>query len=79
MRVWRGFRIDLELEKKVQLGKGSLDLHGGVDNVLDRSNLLGYVWLQNCQFSPECMSQQTPVERLPQMGLFPSFAARYQF
>jgi outer membrane receptor protein involved in Fe transport len=72
-------RLDLEIMKKFRVGKGMLDLHGGADNVFNRHNLLGYVWLQNCQFTPECTSVQTPVQLVPQMGLFPALAVRYQF
>jgi hypothetical protein len=72
-------RLDLEFGKRLRVGKAMLDLHGGADNILDRRNLLGYVWMPNCEASPECSSEGSPVSKIPQMGLYPAFSARYIF
>ena len=53
-------RLDLELSKPIRIGKALLQIHAGVDNLFNRQNLLDYLWMPNCQFSPQCISQGTP-------------------
>jgi hypothetical protein len=73
-------RLDAELERQIKLGKGVVDLNGGAENVLNRGNLLGYVWLGNCALSAHCAAPGTaPVGKLDQIGRFPILSARYQF
>lgn len=72
-------RVDLEVERKFHIRKGLLDVHAGADNIFDRRNALGIVWLPNCELVPDCINRQAPFETLPQMGLYPAFNARYQF
>jgi outer membrane receptor protein involved in Fe transport len=72
-------RLDAELERHFKLGKGAIDLRGGAENILNRGNLLGYVWLGNCALSASCMPGAPPVAKLDQIGRFPVLSASYQF
>ena len=42
-------RLDVEVERRIHTEKGDLEIQGGAENVLNRGNLLGYVWLDNCR------------------------------
>jgi TonB dependent receptor/TonB-dependent Receptor Plug Domain len=80
-------RVDADINRDFHLGKGVLNLHGGVENALDRSNFLGYAWMDNCHPNPtqtECGMNQNaspgvPETRVTQMPLFPSASVRYTF
>jgi hypothetical protein len=72
-------RLDPELQRQLRVGRGVLDLHGGAENILNRQNFLGYVWMKNCEANPLCGSYGGPVARLPQIGLYPAFSADYRF
>jgi TonB dependent receptor/TonB-dependent Receptor Plug Domain len=80
-------RVDADINRDFHLGKGVLNLHGGVENALDRSNFLGYAWMDNCHPGPsqtECGMNQNaipgvPETRITQMPLFPSATVRYTF
>jgi hypothetical protein len=73
-------RLDLELERRFHAGKGVIDLHAGMENILNRGNLMGYVWLDN--FLPRCgcgNSAGQPISKVDQMGRYPVFCLRYEF
>lgn len=70
-------RLDLEFEKNFSLRKGQLDVRGGVENVMNRGNLLGYVWMQNCP--PRKATCGIPIGKVDQMGRFPTASAEYRF
>jgi outer membrane receptor protein involved in Fe transport len=73
-------RLDAELERQFKVAKGELVIQGGAENILNRGNLLGYVWLQNCTAGLPCTNAQgLPIAKVDQMGRFPSFSARYRF
>jgi hypothetical protein len=80
-------RVDADINRDFHFGKGLLNLHGGVENALDRSNFLGYAWMDNCHPSPtqaECGRNQNavpgvPETRISQMPRFPSATVRYTF
>lgn len=71
-------RLDLEAERRFQVGKGAIEIHAGAENVLNRKNLLGYIWLDNCAASGSCYGG-VPTGKVDQIGLFPVATARYQF
>jgi hypothetical protein len=76
-------RMDAELERKFHIShvsKGVFDLHAGAENVLNRGNLLGYVWLTDCQVSWGCGNKDgQPITKVDQMGRYPVFSLRYEF
>jgi hypothetical protein len=73
-------RLDLELERTFKISKGQLDVRGGAENVLNRGNLLDYVWLDNCTTGTVCYSSSSlPVGKVDQMGRFPVISAEYRF
>ena len=74
-------RLDMELERSFRLRSGVFEIHGGVENVLNRGNLDGYVWLTNCaaDWLPCHNSQGLPIIKVDQMGRLPDISARYRF
>ncbi len=73
-------RLDLELERGFRVPKGVLEVHAGAENVLNRGNLLGYVWLDNCRLAAGCTGAGSePVEKVDQIGRYPVFSLRYEF
>ncbi len=73
-------RLDLEFERRFSFSRGQLDVHGGAENVLNRGNLLGYVWLQDCKLEADCQNVPGPgFGKVDQMERFPVFSAQYQF
>jgi outer membrane receptor protein involved in Fe transport len=73
-------RLDVELERRFRLRNGAFEIHAGADNVLNRGNLDGYVWLTNCIPGYACYnSQGLPMIKVDQMGRYPELSARYQF
>jgi hypothetical protein len=48
--------------------------------VLNRGNLLGYVWLQNCKLEVGCEDAPGPrFGKVDQMQRYPVFSAQYRF
>ena len=73
-------RLDLELERRFRVPKGVFDVHAGAENVLNRGNLMGYVWLNDCKVSWGCgNSGGLPIAKADQMGRYPVFSLRYDF
>jgi len=73
-------RLDVELERQFKIAKGEMAIQAGAENVLNRGNLLGYVWLQNCTPELPCENAQVlPIEKVDQMGRFPVLSAHYRF
>jgi hypothetical protein len=74
-------RLDLEVERQFHLRSGVIDLHAGADNLLNRDNFLGYVYLSNCSLglSIPCVYGSEPVGKITQMGLYPSMSVRFRF
>jgi hypothetical protein len=74
-------RLDLELERRFRVPRGVFDLHAGAENILNRGNLMGYVWLNDCQLSwGNCgNSSGLPIAKADQMGRYPVFSLRYEF
>jgi hypothetical protein len=73
-------RLDMELERRFRLPKGAFDIHAGAENILNRGNLMGYVWLDDCQVAWGCgNSSGEPITKADQMGRYPAFSLRYEF
>jgi hypothetical protein len=73
-------RLDIELERRFRVSKGAFDLHAGAENLLNRGNLMGYVWLNDCQLSWGCgNSSGLPIAKADQIGRYPVFSLRYEF
>lgn len=72
-------RLDFEVERRMKMGGGDLDMQLGAENVLNRGNLMGYTWLENCQVGAYCAYGQQPVVKVDQMGRFPEASLRYRF
>ena len=73
-------RLDAELERRFRAGRGVVEVHAGAENILNRGNLLGYVWLDNCQPGQICNnSGGEPITKVDQIGRYPVFSARYEF
>ncbi|MGO8759605.1 MAG: TonB-dependent receptor plug domain-containing protein [Terracidiphilus sp.] len=73
-------RLDVELERRFRFSRSDLELQAGAENVLNRGNLLGYVWLQNCDASSACLnSQGLPILKVDQIQRFPVLSLRYRF
>jgi TonB dependent receptor/TonB-dependent Receptor Plug Domain len=73
-------RLDAELERSLRVRGGTVEIQGGAENLLNRGNLQGFVWLENCGTGSTCnRTDAPPVGKLDQMGRYPEFAARYRF
>ncbi|MGD0681277.1 MAG: TonB-dependent receptor [Terracidiphilus sp.] len=73
-------RLDLELERRFRVPRGVFDLHAGAENILNRGNLMGYVWLNDCKVSWGCgNSSGLPITKADQMGRYPVVSLRYEF
>jgi len=68
-------RLDAQLNKNFQLHGMHMELYLGVNNLLNRNNFLGYVWLPRAKAPPGL----NPVHELDQMPIFPNFGLRYIF
>ena len=62
-------RLDFQIDKDIRVRGKHLVLYGGVENVLNRSNFLSYVWEPRNQLKPMAELDQTPI--------FPNFGVRY--
>jgi hypothetical protein len=73
-------RLDIELERRFRLPKGVFVVHGGAENIFNRGNLLGYVWLDDCNVSWNCVnSSGLPIAKVDQMGRYPVASLRFEF
>ena len=73
-------RLDLEMERNFHLRHGVLNLHAGAENIFNRGNLMGYMWLDNCAAGLNCgQGGYEPIEKVDQMGRYPVVSARFEF
>jgi hypothetical protein len=73
-------RFDLEIERRFRVPRGVFVLHAGAENIFNRGNLIGYVWLDDCQVSWGCgNSSGLPIAKADQIGRYPVFSLRYEF
>ena len=64
-------RLDGQITKDISIKGKHLELYGGVDNILNRSNFLTYAWMPLLQ-----AKSGRPVKELYQMPIFPNFGVR---
>jgi hypothetical protein len=74
-------RVDIAFDRDFRIRRSELNLYGGLQNILDRKNFLGYIWLDPCNQMPACMASMdgVPMLRVNQMPAFPVASARWQF
>lgn len=73
-------RLDVEIERSFHFEKATLNIQAGAQNALNRGNLLGYVWLDNCEYGQSCANASgEPITKVDQIGRYPVFSARYEF
>jgi hypothetical protein len=72
-------RLDVELDRRVKLGKGVMDIQMGAENVMNRGNFFGYSWMNNCQVDVCYSPGEQPMVKVNQMGRFPVASIRYRF
>ena len=70
-------RFDAQLNKDMMMRGLHLELYMGVNNILNRSNFLSYVWLPDRETSG--WPSFSPVYEIDQMPIFPNFGIRYIF
>lgn len=69
-------RLDAQLNKDFVMRGLHMELYMGVNNILNRSNYLSYVWLPDRKTAH---AEINPVYELYQMPIFPNFGLRYIF
>jgi hypothetical protein len=73
-------RLDFQMNRFFTLGSHRLVLYGGLENALDRENLLGYAWMPRANLYGDCKHEPAKcVSAQDQMGRFPNIGARYVF
>ena len=65
-------RLDVQVSKEILVQNLHLELYGGVDNVLNRSNFLTYAWMPRCI----AIKSTDHVGTLWQTPIFPNFGVR---
>jgi hypothetical protein len=82
-------RVDADFNRSIHIHRKSLNLYGGLENVLNRQNFLGLAWEDNCE-APRNSTQQSmcgnlnavpgvPETKLTEMPRYPSAGARLLF
>jgi len=69
-------RLDAQINKDAMVHRLHLEIYAGVNNILNRPNLLSYVW--EPQYNPYG-KRHNPVGEIDQMPIFPNFGLRYIF
>lgn len=69
-------RLDVQVNKDAFVHGRHLELYGGVDNVLNRSNFLAYIWMPRAETRKK---NPTSIEELYQIPIFPNFGIRLIF
>ena len=73
-------RLDVELERDFRAGRGLVTVHAGGENIFNRGNFLGYVWLDLCQPGWPCNNAAgVPETKVDQMGRYPVGSVRWKF
>jgi TonB dependent receptor/TonB-dependent Receptor Plug Domain len=74
-------RADVSFDHNFQVHRGVLNLYAGVQNIFDRKNFLGYIWLNRCEQQPKCMAMMNdmPILEVYQMPAFPVAGLRWDF
>ena len=66
-------RLDGQFDKDIRMRGLHLQLYGGVENVLNRSNFLSYVWMPREELNKH---NKRPIKELDQIPIFPNFGIR---
>jgi hypothetical protein len=66
-------RWDAQASKDIAIHRFHLEVYAGVDNLLNRSNFLAYVWMPRCDLG---LTARNPVEQVNQISIFPNFGLR---
>jgi hypothetical protein len=66
-------RWDAQAIKDVVVHRRHLMIYAGVDNILNRSNFLAYVWMPRCEPKDK---ERNPVSQVNQITIFPNFGLR---
>ena len=80
-------RVDMDLHFSFHTGRKLMTVYGGVENMMNRENLLGYVWMNSCHLQQDAqmcglsksIAPGIPVMRVAQMPMYPSGGFRYNF
>jgi hypothetical protein len=72
-------RLDMQISKDFSIRNTHLEIYGGVDNVLNRSNFLTYAWMPLYTRSQRATPGQIPMKEIYQMPIFPNFGVRMIF
>ena len=67
-------RLDMQISKDLSIRTSHLELYGGVDNLLNRSNFLTYAWMP---LDRKPSAHGIPVKEIYQMPIFPNFGIRW--
>ena len=74
-------RADISADHNFHMPSGMLNLYVGVQNIFDRQNFLGYIWLPRCSQSPSCVKYMhgSPIQEAYQMSALPVAGMRWDF
>ena len=74
-------RVDISFDHDFRMRRGTLNIYGGAQNILDRKNFLGYLWLDRCNQIPACVASMNgvPMLKVNQMPAFPVAGGRWDF
>jgi hypothetical protein len=77
LRVPYYARWDGQIDKDAMVHHLHFEIYAGVNNILNRSNFLTYVWEPRMNLKPK--ASNNPVGEIDQMPIFPNFGIRYIF
>ena len=74
-------RTDISTDHNFHLPTGILNMYLGMQNIFDRKNFLGYVWLSRCNQIPGCVNyfHGAPMQEIYQMPAFPVAGFRWDY
>ena len=74
-------RMDVSFDRDFRMKHGVMNIYAGMQNIFDRKNFLGYVWLNRCEEDAGCMQEfhNVPVQEVFQMPAFPVAGLRWDF
>ncbi len=72
-------RMDISVDHNFYMGLGVLNLYVGLQNIFNRKNFLGYVWLPRCLQYSKCVASTggLPIKEVDQMPAFPIAGLRW--
>jgi hypothetical protein len=74
-------RMDISVDHNFYTRSGIVNLYVGLQNIFNRKNFLGYVWLPRCGQSHSCITSMDgmPTKEIDQMPAFPVAGVRWDF